>query len=77
MDELRDKKLQELREQVRRGQYVVDPSAVAEAIMWRVWGVDVAPKPTPAHMITRTGRGGAGAGRAGDDRSQALVAVGG
>jgi hypothetical protein len=51
MDELRQKKLQELRRQIEGGHYVVDPTAVAAAVVRRVWGFDVAPEPAPVLPI--------------------------
>jgi len=42
VDTHREKKLHELRELVERGEYRVDPSAVAEALMQRLSGRDLA-----------------------------------
>jgi hypothetical protein len=48
MNQHREQRLNELKAQIGRGEYVVDTSALADAIIERVWGLDVEPKPTPA-----------------------------
>jgi hypothetical protein len=47
MNEHREQRLKDLKAQIRRGEYVVDTSALADAIIERVWGLDVEPKPAP------------------------------
>ncbi|MGO9754020.1 MAG: flagellar biosynthesis anti-sigma factor FlgM [Solirubrobacteraceae bacterium] len=42
MKQQRDQKLARLRERLRRGEYAVDPAAVAEAILQRCQGADAA-----------------------------------
>jgi Anti-sigma-28 factor, FlgM len=47
MNEHREQRLKELKAQIVRGHYVVDASALADAIIERVWGLDLEPKPAP------------------------------
>jgi hypothetical protein len=47
MNEHREQRLKDLTAQIRRGEYVVDTSALADAIIERVWGLDLEPKPAP------------------------------
>jgi anti-sigma-28 factor FlgM len=56
MDEHREQRLQELRDQIGRGEYVVNVSAIAEAIVERVWGLDVEPRPSPEPPSGASGR---------------------
>jgi hypothetical protein len=48
MNEHREQRLTELKAQIRRGEYLVDTSALADAIIERVWGLDLDPKPATA-----------------------------
>ena len=52
MNQHREQRLQELKAQIGRGEYVVDTSALADAIIERVRGLDVEPKPAPAPRRT-------------------------
>jgi hypothetical protein len=49
MDDHRDIKLHELRQQVVSGEYRVDPRAIADAIVRRRWSVASAPHPAEAY----------------------------
>jgi hypothetical protein len=53
MNQHPEQRLNELKAQIGRGEYVVDTSALADAIIERVWGLDVEPKSTPAPSRSR------------------------
>ncbi len=59
MDAHRDMKIQELQARLARGEYSINPAAVADAVMRRASGLDLACEyelPTaPAPVRTRTG----------------------
>jgi hypothetical protein len=52
MNEYRTYKLQRLRRQVQRGEYRVNETAIADAIVRRVWGRDALPEPDLAPPAT-------------------------
>jgi hypothetical protein len=58
MEDHRHKKLQALREQIQRGEYLVEPSVVAEAIARRVWSIELATEraETPVSTLHRARR---------------------
>ncbi len=58
MDASRQQTLRELREQIQRGEYAVDSAAVADAIVGRIRGLDLAPEAagvlsSPARVLRR------------------------
>jgi hypothetical protein len=56
MDHHREHKLQQLKAQVRSGEYRVDPVAVADAVVHRVWGFDVDPALSPVPLAAAPSR---------------------
>ena len=52
MNEHREQRLKELKAQIGRGAYAVDASALADAIIERVWGLEIEPNPSPAPRPT-------------------------
>ena len=71
MDEQGSSHIQELRERLARGEYRVDPSAVADAVIRRAAGLDLAGDyarlvdsvPSPPVRMRRRGRSPVGEGR--------------
>ena len=80
MEEHREKKLRELRQRVQSGEYVVDPTAVADAVVHRIWGFELEPAPAPVPLalarrrIRKRVRGSAVTGGA-DRRTEALAGM--
>jgi hypothetical protein len=50
MQDHRDNQLQELKERIRRGQYVVDPQAIADAIVRRIGLPEASPYAVPVRL---------------------------
>jgi hypothetical protein len=56
MDEHHETKLQQLREQVARGEYRVEPTLVADALIRRVQGLQAAAEPVASRPAAGHGR---------------------